>query len=141
NEPGAFVDANAAKLYMDILGSADTPMYSYFIYEGNTNYMKYGDETLNHLDEVMSLFPVTGKIRFFKKQVKFLADGAIISQLMQMKDGYLDGHHGQWMLEPELLEKGTKLFWDAGYQLHIHVNGDEGLEVVLNTIERRMQEN
>ena len=141
NEPGAFVDESAAVLYKKILASPDTPMYSYFIYEGNTNYMKYGDETLEHVGEVQSLFPETGKLRFFKKQVKFLADGAIISQLMQMKDGYLDGHEGQWMLEPALLEKGTKLFWDAGYQLHIHVNGDEGLELVLNTIERRMEEN
>lgn len=141
NEPGALVDESAAALYKKILASPDTPMYSYFIYEGNTNYMKYGDETLEHVGEVQSLFPETGKLRFFKKQVKFLADGAIISQLMQMKDGYLDGHEGQWMLEPALLEKGSKLFWDAGYQLHIHVNGDEGLEMVLNTIERRMEEN
>ncbi|GGZ68357.1 amidohydrolase family protein [Algibacter mikhailovii] len=141
NEPGAFVNEEAAAIYREVLGSPETPMYSYFIYEGNTNYTKYGDETLEHLDEMYSLFPDSGKLTFFRKQVKFLADGAIISQLMQMKDGYLDGHEGAWMLEPELLEKGTKLFWDAGYQLHIHVNGDEGLQVVLNTIERRMKEN
>ena len=28
-----------------------------------------------------------------------------------------------------------------GYQLHVHVNGDEGLEVVLGVLERRMAEN
>jgi hypothetical protein len=39
------------------------------------------------------------------------------------------------------MEPATKLFWDAGYQLHIHVNGDQGLDVVLNAIENRMKEN
>ena len=34
-----------------------------------------------------------------------------------------------------------ELYWDAGYQLHIHVNGDLGLEIVLDVLERRMREN
>lgn len=68
-------------------------------------------------------------------------DGSIISQLVQMKEPSLDGHLGEWMLKPELMEKATKLFWDAGYQIHIHVNGDKGLEVLLDCIERRMKEN
>ena len=60
---------------------------------------------------------------------------------MQMKDGYLDGHHGEWMADPETLDKSTKVFWEAGYQLHIHVNGDLGLEEVLKIVEKRMNEN
>ncbi|HXY83799.1 MAG TPA: amidohydrolase family protein, partial [Candidatus Saccharimonadales bacterium] len=63
------------------------------------------------------------------------------SQLMQMKDGYLDGHHGEWILPPDEMERRARLYWNAGYQLHIHVNGDEGLEVVLNTLEKLMREN
>ena len=78
---------------------------------------------------------------FFPKQIKLFADGAIISQLMQMKDGYLDGHKGEWIIPPAELEKRAKLYWDAGYQIYIHVNGDLGLEAVLDVLERRMQEN
>lgn len=73
----------------------------------------------------------------FVKQIKLLADGAFYSQLMQMRDpGYLDGHHGEWITEPEKLEELASAYWNADYQLHIHSNGDLGTEVVLDMIER-----
>ena len=43
-------------------------------------------------------------------------------------------------MPPEMFEERSKLYWDAGFQIHIHVNGDAGLEMVLDTIERRMAE-
>lgn len=142
NEPGAQMDASMAKMYKEILGGPDVPMYSYFIYEGNTPLMSKGEQgVIDYEDTMLSLLPTEGKIKFLPKKVKFLHDGAIISQLMQMKDPYTDGHHGEWMLTPELLEEGTKIFWDKGYQIHIHVNGDEGLASVINVIEKRMKEN
>ena len=83
----------------------------------------------------------TGKVAFLSSQVKLFADGAMISQLMQMKGGYTDGHKGEWIATPQELRAATKLYWDAGYQIHIHVNGDLGLDVVLDAIERCMREN
>lgn len=78
----------------------------------------------------------TDKLQFVK-QIKLLADGAFYSLLMQMQPpGYLDGHHGEWIMEPELLEQVAKTFWDEDYQLHIHTNGDEGTRVVLDMLER-----
>lgn len=79
-------------------------------------------------------------LEFLPKQVKLLADGAFYSQLMQMKDGYLDGHHGEWITPPEELLELARLYWNKDYQLHIHVNGDRGLEVILDTIEQLQQE-
>jgi predicted amidohydrolase YtcJ len=79
---------------------------------------------------------LNGKVAFFPKQIKLFVDGAIISQLMQMKDGYTDGHHGEWMMTPEHLRERIKLYWDAGYQIHTHVNGDLGLEVLLDALEK-----
>lgn len=77
----------------------------------------------------------------FVKQVKLLADGAFFSQLMQMKaPGYLDGHHGEWLMEPALLENAARAYWEAGYQLHIHSNGDRGTEVVLDILEKLLKE-
>jgi predicted amidohydrolase YtcJ len=43
-------------------------------------------------------------------------------------------------MPPEMLDERSKLYWDKGFQIHIHVNGDLGLDVVLDTIERRMAE-
>jgi predicted amidohydrolase YtcJ len=68
----------------------------------------------------------------FSKGVKLFADGAMFSQLMQMNPpGYIDGHHGEWLMTPEVLAKGVDVFWDAGYQVHVHVNGDGGMDAVL----------
>jgi predicted amidohydrolase YtcJ len=82
----------------------------------------------------------TDNIRFLPRQVKLLADGAFYSQLMQMQDGYLDGHHGEWIMSPEQLESAARRYWMADYRLHIHVNGDEGLRVVLDIIEKLQNE-
>ena len=41
------------------------------------------------------------------KHAKYFADGAIFSQLMQMTDPYLDGHHGEWMMTLLVFALGT----------------------------------
>src|SRR5208282_3763712 len=143
NEPGALMTPEIWKLYQQILGSDDTPFYSFFIADGRGIVDRYGLEgALTETEKTIALAPSgTSKLEFFSKQIKLLADGAIISQLMQMKDGYLDGHHGEWIIPPDELEKRARLYWNAGYQLHIHVNGDLGLDVVLGVLETLMAEN
>lgn len=141
-EPGALFTPDIWKLYQQILGSDDTPFYSYFVVDARTQ-ADSGlglSESLAATEKQVAMAP-QGKVSFFPKQIKLFADGAIISQLMQMKDGYTDGHHGEWMMTPETLNQRAKLYWDEGYQLHIHVNGDLGLEIVLDVLERRMREN
>ncbi|MGI9287775.1 MAG: amidohydrolase [Pseudomonadales bacterium] len=82
----------------------------------------------------------TDAVQYLPKQVKLLADGAFYSQLMQMEDGYLDGHHGEWIMTPKELEAAARVYWREDYQLHIHVNGDKGLNVVLAVIEKLQKE-
>ncbi len=140
-EPGALFTPDIWKLYQQILGSDDTPFYSYFVVDARSQ-VDSGlglAESLAATEKQVALAS-EGKVSFFPKQIKLFADGAIISQLMQMKDGYTDGHHGEWMMTPEDLNQRAQLYWDAGYQLHIHVNGDLGLEIVLDMLERRMRE-
>jgi len=73
---------------------------------------------------------------FFSNRVKLFADGAFFAQYMQMNPpGYSDGHEGKWITEPEEQKAQAKRFWEAGWSLHIHVNGDKGLDVVLDIIE------
>lgn len=91
-------------------------------------------KALNTIDELPK--KNTAHISFLPKQVKLLADGAFYSQLMQMQEGYIDGHHGEWIMPPAELEQAMRVFWQADYQLHIHVNGDQGVNVLLDIIER-----
>ncbi|MBK6706912.1 MAG: amidohydrolase family protein [Sphingomonadales bacterium] len=66
------------------------------------------------------------------RRVKMLADGAFFAQNMMMNPpGYSNGHEGKWITPPDVVQAQFKRFWEAGFSLHIHVNGDRGLDVVL----------
>ena len=69
------------------------------------------------------------------KHVKYYADGAIYSQAMQMSEPYLDGHHGEWMMTPDEQAAVLETFWKRGWDIHVHVNGDASLDVVLDQVE------
>lgn len=70
------------------------------------------------------------------RRVKLLADGAFFAQNMRMgPPGYSDGHQGKWITPPDVLSGQARRFWDKGFSLHIHVNGDEGLDAVLAVVE------
>ena len=69
------------------------------------------------------------------RRVKILFDGAFFALNMRMNaPGYLDGHIGKWLTEPDDGRAMAIRFWSAGFHLHLHVNGDEGLDVVLDLI-------
>lgn len=66
------------------------------------------------------------------RRVKMLADGAFFALNMQMNaPGYIDGHEGRWLTEPVSLNRQFQRYWNAGFSFHIHVNGDQGLDRVL----------
>ncbi len=73
----------------------------------------------------------------FDKRVKLFADGAFFSQLAQVGEpGYIDGHHGEWLMAPDTLEAAARTYWHAGYRIHLHVTGDLGLELGLEILEK-----
>ena len=73
------------------------------------------------------------------RHAKLLADGGFFAQYMRMNPpGYIDGHEGKWLTPPTELETLFRLFRGLGYQLHVHVNGDEGMHVVLDILEHAL---
>lgn len=89
------------------------------------------DEVLDAANDLLR--KSSDKLRVVK-HIKYYADGAIYSQLMQMTEPYLDGHHGEWMIPPQEQLQLLQTFWRAGWDIHIHVNGDAGLDKVLDDI-------
>ena len=72
----------------------------------------------------------------FGKQVKLYADGAFFAQAMQLeKPGYADGHEGEWIIPPDRLRRLIGLWWQEGYDIHIHCNGSLALTVILDSLE------
>ena len=74
---------------------------------------------------------------FTNGAIKLFADGAMYSQAMQLNaPGYIDGHKGEWISPPDQFNKDLTRYWDAGYHIHVHSNGDGGITMVLDGLER-----
>ncbi|EGT5658856.1 amidohydrolase [Citrobacter braakii] len=72
----------------------------------------------------------------FNNGIKLFADGAMFSQAMQISaPGYIDGHKGEWITQPTQFAKFARSYWNAGYQIHVHTNGDDGAKMVLDTLQ------
>jgi len=77
----------------------------------------------------------------FGKHIKLFSDGAFFSQLAQLQPpGYIDGHRGEWLATPEELERHVRAYWHAGYQIHVHVTGDLGVELTLDILQTMQDE-
>ncbi len=72
-------------------------------------------------------------------RVKFFTDGAFYSQTMRLSSpGYLagqsEGTEGLWVLEPNEIVARIRPYWDAGFSVHIHSNGDAAQEGTLGAL-------
>lgn len=77
----------------------------------------------------------------FNNGIKLFADGAMFSQAMQINEpGYIDGHKGEWITQPGPFEDFARSYWNAGYQIHVHTNGDGGAKMVLDTLQKLQNE-
>jgi predicted amidohydrolase YtcJ len=70
--------------------------------------------------------------------VKFIVDGSIQGFTARLKwPGYLNGKpNGLWLIPPSQFVDVFTPFHEAGLQLHVHTNGDEATELVLDAFER-----
>jgi hypothetical protein len=108
------------------------PYDVYLIPNGTQLYsMKGGNNEALAFTKTLDKY-VTENIKFLPNQIKLFADGAIYSQLMQMEGNYTDGHKGEWITPLDLLKAQMTLYWNAGYKIHIHANGDKGIQQVLD---------
>ncbi len=65
--------------------------------------------------------------------IKFFADDAFLSLGMQMVNpGYTDGREGLWITPPgQPLVDAYRPWWEAGFQIHTHANGNGGNQAVI----------
>jgi predicted amidohydrolase YtcJ len=136
-EPGGMLSKPLQDAINAVYAADSVPFNHYFIPDGKSFLALHPDDPAAMIAETRrTLDWGSGRARFLPQQIKLFTDGAIYSQLMQMKDGYTDGHHGAWIMDPDLFARAFHAYWDAGYQLHIHNNGDGGMDVVLANVER-----
>jgi predicted amidohydrolase YtcJ len=138
-EPGGFPSKAIQELINSVYSDEATPFNHYFMADGKSLAAANPANPSAMLNETTKVLEWgKGRTRYLPKQVKLLTDGAIFSQLMMMRDGYTDGHKGAWIMDPPLFGFAFQSYWDAGYQIHIHNNGDAGLDVLLGELEKAM---
>jgi predicted amidohydrolase YtcJ len=123
------------KMTATILDNPNTPFRIHYTPDLNTLGVINGDgeKTLTivkELEKKKSPHMVVGH------SIKLFSDGAFFGQAFQVEaPGYNDGHHGEWIMQPERLHKTMRFWWNAGYTIHIHCNGSGGLTAILDELE------
>ena len=141
NEPGGILVKSIQDGVNQVFSQPSMPFRWTFMVDGKTMADKYKDDAqvIEESERLKSWY--VGMTSQSPKMVKLFSDGAIYSQLMQVRDPYLDGHKGEWMTDLDVFQRAFRIYWDAGYQIHIHVNGDAGLDRLLNTLEENLRRN
>ena len=138
--PGAMYDQRIQQAKNYVFGDEETPFRSLYI--PSALYMLEHVKQDDLLKETNALLSWgEGRVEFIPNHIKLFSDGAMYSQNMVLRDGYLDGHQGVWLMEDNVFKKTFRLYWDAGYQIHIHQNGDAGLDRVLDVLEENIKRN
>lgn len=138
-EPGGILSKPLQDAQNAVLSGEDAPMRTFYLADGKSLAALHPNDGLLIPETEALLSWGSGKTAFVPKQVKLFADGAIYSQLMQVTEPYTDGHSGEWIMDPDFFNSSFDAYWEAGYQIHIHQNGDKGLDMVLDAVERNMR--
>jgi hypothetical protein len=136
-DPGVQLTPELTASMINVLESDDLPFDYYLVPAGNSIYDHADKDAVMAVAIAREMVEQNGQhIQWMPKTIKLFTDGAVFSQLMQLKQGYLDGHHGEWIQSPEDFEDAARAFWNEDYQLIVHTNGDLGMQVVLDTLEK-----
>ena len=71
--------------------------------------------------------------------VKFFSDDAFLSLNMIIENpGYTDGHQGLYITQPDQFADAMFPWWDAGFHIHVHSNGNGGNASTINALYQLM---
>lgn len=94
---------------------------------------KYGDGAI---EQVKSLRTMNND-RLYFKGIKFFSDDAYLSNLMKLEGpAYTDWHHGIiFYPTADALAKAIEPWWNAGFAVHVHSNGNAGILNAVNALQ------
>jgi len=124
------------ELYNKYYNNPNTPMRLVAITDAVSanNYKK--NDAINFVKDLQN--QNTDKLIF--NGVKFFSDDAFVSLNMVIENpGYVDGHKGQYITQPDQLAAAISPWWDAGFRIHVHSNGNGGNASTINALYQLMQ--
>ena len=114
------------------MARGDLPMRMLLVPFEPTLRRRFGDDFLKFYDDMAK----KATDRLAVHGVKYVNDGSYPSMTLRLNfPGYLDGEEGLTGEVPwqEMVERMLP-FWEAGIQIHSHANGDETVDMTLNTL-------
>lgn len=79
--------------------------------------------------------PTRNTDRVIFSGVKFFADDSFLSFGMQVTNpGYTDGRVGIWITPPDKMVAAFTPWWNAGFQIHVHSNGNASNTAVISAL-------
>jgi predicted amidohydrolase YtcJ len=140
-EPGAGLVAGGGdlvkemKMMAPVLDRDDTPFRTYLFPSAyaSSKHVKDADKLVAYVDSLSTLG--SQRLKVLPKKIKFLYDGSYVDQLgIYDAPGYIDGHEGLRIDPPALFDDMIVRFWEAGYGIHVHVQGDGGTRKTIDTL-------
>jgi predicted amidohydrolase YtcJ len=109
----------------------DTPMRCLVVTDARSTVAAKGDGAVAF---VKSLAAKSGdKLKF--SGVKFFADDSFLSFGMAIENpGYSDGRKGLFITPPDKMKELMLPWWKAGFQIHVHTNGNAGNQATVNAL-------
>ena len=72
--------------------------------------------------------------------VKFFADDSFLSLGMVIENpGYTDGRQGIFITPPDKMVEMWRPWWEAGFQIHVHSNGNGANQATINALDALMR--
>jgi predicted amidohydrolase YtcJ len=129
------------KFIVDGLENDQTPFRMQLTPDVNTLSLMNGGDLEKTLKIVKDFEKKSSKHILINHAIKLYSDGAFFGQAFQvLPPGYLDGHKGEWIMDPKRLHKDMKFWWEKDYPIHIHCNGSLGLSTILDELEKLQKE-
>ena len=114
----------------------NTPMRLVLITDAVSAIAFQGDRAVGFVRELQKLN--TDKMSY--NGVKFFSDDAFVSLNMVIENpGYTDEHSGQYITPPDQLTDAILPWWNAGFHIHVHSNGNGGNASTINALYNLMQ--
>lgn len=123
-------------LYKKYFNNNATPIRLLVVTDAVSAKVYKGDQAITFVKDLEK--QSTDKLMF--KGVKFFSDDAFVSLNMIIENpGYIDGHYGQYITPPDQLPDAMFPWWDAGFNIHVHSNGNGGNASTINALYQLMQ--
>lgn len=129
---GAISPEFERQFFNSYFNDPDTPLRIVVVADAKTFSDLHGDKAV----QAVSSLAADNTQKVIYSGVKFFADDAFLGLAMALRSpGYLDPNlKAIWNTKPKNMAGAMLPWWEAGFRIHIHSNGDAAQDAVLNAL-------